>query len=56
MDRNPPVNTGDMDSILVWEESTGHRANKPELLKSECLEPVLFNERSHHNEKTNYYS
>ena len=27
------------------------RAREPQLLKPTCLEPVLLNERSHHNEK-----
>ena len=46
---------------LVWEDSTCYGATKPvhhsyrahvlQLLKSKCLEPVLCNKRSHHNEK-----
>ena len=51
---------------LVWEDPTCHRAAKPmchnyrtlcsrahepQLLKPACLEPMLHNKRSHHNEK-----
>ena len=46
---------------LVQEDPTWHRARKPmchnywvhflQLLKPECLEPVLCNKRSHYNEK-----
>ena len=47
--------------VLVWEDPTCHGAAKPmrhnywahvpQLLKPVCLEPVLHNKRSHHNEK-----
>ena len=46
---------------LVWEDPTCRRATKPvrhnyrarvmQLLKPACLEPMLRNKRSHHNEK-----
>ena len=39
--------------FLVWEESTGSRATKPHATTTESkyLDPVLYNERSHCNEK-----
>ena len=44
---------------LIWEDprsrpqllSLRSRARKPQLLKPTCLEPMLCNKRSHHNEK-----
>ena len=52
--KNPPANAGDTGSALVWEDPTCREATKPcvpQLLKPVCLEPVLRNKRSHHNEK-----
>ena len=48
MDKNPPANEGDRGSILDLERS---KARAPQLLKPGCLEPVLYNKRSHHTEK-----
>ena len=61
VDRNPPANAGDRDSILVQEDSTCLGATKPlphnywarllQLLKSKRLEPMFCNKRSLRNEK-----
>ena len=60
MDKDPPVNAGDMDSSLVWEEPTCRGARKPmhhnyrahlQLLKPPHLQSLLCNGRSHHNEE-----
>ena len=55
MDGNPPASAGDTGSFpspgrshILW----SHGAFVPRLLKPECLEPVLRNKRSHHNEST----
>ena len=63
---NLPANTRDMGSSpglggshMPWSNSARapqllslcSRAHEPQLLKPACLEPVLCNKRSHHNEK-----
>ena len=54
VDKNLRANAGDVGSIPDLEDSTccgATEARGPQLLKPECLEPVLRNKRSHHNEK-----
>ena len=64
--KNPPANAGDTGSIpgpgrshMPW----SNEAREPQLLSScatttepMCLEPVLRNKRSHHNEKPTHRS
>ena len=47
MDKNPPISEGDRDSISSLGRSKAHA---PQLLKPRCLDPVLYNKRSHHTE------
>ena len=52
MDKNLRANARDMGSIPDLEDSTcfgATEARGPQLLKPECLEPVLRNKRSHRN-------
>ena len=51
---NLPANAGDMGSSPGLGRShmpQSDWARAPQLLKPECLEPVLHNKRSHRNEK-----
>ena len=69
--KNPPANAGDMGLILVQEYATcwgatkacvpqlvspHSRACKPQLLRPACLEPMLHNKRSDHNERSMHRS
>ena len=57
---------GTWDQSLVWEDPTCHGETKPvrhnywahvpQLPKLTCLEHVLRNKRSHHNEKPAHHS
>ena len=52
--KNPPAEAGDMGLIPDWEHSTCYGATKSmrHNYQSSCaLEPVLYNKRSHRNEK-----
>ena len=64
--KNPPANAGDTGSSPGLGRSHMPRSNEahvpqllslhsracePQLLKPTCLEPMLRNKRSHHNEK-----
>ena len=54
MIKNLPANAGNTGLILDpgrFHMPQSNSAREPQLLKPECLEPMLCNERSHHNEK-----
>ena len=60
VDKNPPINAGDMDSSMVWEDPVCRGASKPMhhnyrshlwLLKPMHLQPLLCNKRSPHSEE-----
>ena len=69
--KNPPANAGYMGSSpgpgrshMPWSNwarapqllSLCSRACEPQLLKLTCLEPVLHDKRSHHNEKPAHHN
>ena len=54
VDKNPPINAGDMDSSVVWEDPMCRGASKPmhhsyrarlQPLKRMHLQPLLCNEK-----------
>ena len=52
--KNLPATAGNTGSIPGPGRShmlQGNYASVPQLLKGTCLEPMLHNKRSHHNEK-----
>ena len=52
--KNPPASAGDTGSIPGPRRShmpQSSEARAPQLLKPTRLEPMLFDKRSHHNEK-----
>ena len=60
---NPPANTGDTGSSPGPGRSHMPQSNKPVhhnywacALEPACLEPVLYNERDHHNEKPAHHN
>ena len=58
VNKNPPANAGDTDSIPGPRRSHMPRSNQActlKLLKPVHLEPVLQRKRSHHNEKPTYH-
>ena len=55
--KNLPANAGDTGSIPCPGRSLlpqGNSAHVPQLLKPQCLKPVLHNKRSHSNEKPSH--
>ena len=53
--KNPPSNAEDIVQSLVWElrshKPWRNRARAPQLLSLPALEPMLCNERNHHDKK-----